>query len=374
MRALASLAALLLCAAPASAHRLDEHLQAAILDFAPERVTIELRLTPGTAVAEQVIAAIDTNRDGVLSGAERDAYGARLRGDLAVTIDGAAQPLQMVRATFPQLPELRTGMGGILLVFTTPLPRGARSLTLDNRHMADISAYLANSLVPRDPQIRITGQSRNLTQSHYTVQLAAGSGAGASHPGGDTMALLATFARHGVIHILGGYDHLLFLAALALGAATLWELVKTVTAFTIAHSFTLALAALKLVSLPAALVEPVIAASIIFVAVQNAAWPQSAQGAGRLAIAFIFGLFHGLGFAGGLLEQMHAFPAATALLAILGFSAGVELGNVAVLLPLCGIVRLAGHMPRRGLILRRAASAFVAMGGGWYLLLALGAI
>ena len=112
------------------------------------------------------------------------------------------------------------------------------------------------------------------------------------------------FIRHGILHILSGYDHLLFIAALALAVATLWDLVKVVSAFTLAHSLTLTLSVLNVVRLPEQIVEPMIAASIVLVALENVIGPQRGRGAGRLLVAFFFGLFHGLGFAGGLLSAM----------------------------------------------------------------------
>ena len=124
------------------------------------------------------------------------------------------------------------------------------------------------------------------------------------------------------------------MAALALGAASLWELFAVVTVFTVAHSLTLTLAVLGLVRIPPEVVEPLIAASIIFVAVQNLLGPGRARGATRLAATFAFGLVHGLGFAGGLLNVMHGMEQAAVALAIVGFSLGIEFGNQMVLLPL----------------------------------------
>ena len=92
---------------------------------------------------------------------------------------------------------------------------------------------------------------------------------------------------------------------------------KVVTAFTLAHTLTLTLAALNLVRLPERVVEPLIAASIVFVAVQNLFWPRRSRGWIRLGAAFFFGLFHGLGFAGGLLEAMQGMRGAVVLLAIM---------------------------------------------------------
>jgi hypothetical protein len=140
------------------------------------------------------------------------------------------------------------------------------------------------------------------------------------------------FVAMGVEHIVGGIDHLLFLAALLALARGLWPTVKIVTAFTVAHSVTLSLAALGLVNVPAAIVEPLIAASIVWVAVENLVAP---AGAGRRwIIAAVFGLVHGLGFASALTELDLSREAL--LRALIGFNVGVELGQlafVAVFLP-----------------------------------------
>ena len=142
----------------------------------------------------------------------------------------------------------------------------------------------------------------------------------------------------GVWHILSGYDHLLFISALVLAAASLWDLVKVVSAFTLSHTITLTLSVLNLVALSERIVEPMIAASICFVALQNVVWPRRCTGWSRLAIAFAFGLFHGLGFAGGLQEAMSGMPGTTLGAALGGFSAGVEAGHQVVVLPLFALM------------------------------------
>src|SRR5205085_2683763 len=116
----------------------------------------------------------------------------------------------------------------------------------------------------------------------------------------DGWQVIRDYCRHGLLHILTGYDHLLFVTALVLAVRSLWDLVKVITAFTAAHSITLTLSAFDLVRLPSRVVEPIIAASIVFVALQNVFWPEQTRGWTRLTVAFFFGLFHGLGFAGGL--------------------------------------------------------------------------
>lgn len=190
--------------------------------------------------------------------------------------------------------------------------------------------------------------------------------------------VLRDYFRHGLLHILTGYDHLLFVTALVLSVRSLWELVKVITAFTFAHSITLALSAFDLFRLSPPVVEPVIAGSIIFVALQNVFWPERTRGWTRLAVAFFFGLFHGLGFAGGLLEAMQGMASHALLLAILGFSAGVEAGHQVVVIPTFCALKLARGWRRdpaaseaRTLLISRWGSAAISLAGMVYLAAAL---
>jgi hypothetical protein len=141
------------------------------------------------------------------------------------------------------------------------------------------------------------------------------------------------FFRLGVEHILTGYDHLLFLAALLLRGGRLFSLFKIITAFTLAHSITLALAVLGVVSIPDRLVESVIAASIVWVALENVAFRRAPSQ--RWLVSFLFGLVHGFGFASALGPL--GLAAGHLALALLGFNLGVEAGQalvVACLLPI----------------------------------------
>jgi hydrogenase/urease accessory protein HupE len=175
-----------------------------------------------------------------------------------------------------------------------------------------------------------------------------------------------SFIAMGVEHILGGIDHLMFLLALLALARGLWTTVKIVTAFTIAHSITLSLAALGLVDVPARIVEPLIAASIVWVAVENLVAP---KGVGRRwLIAAGFGLVHGLGFASALTEL--DLSRAAMVRALVGFNLGVELGQLAfvlVILPPLAWASRPGRLPRLPQIL----SVLVAIAGGVWLVLRL---
>lgn len=196
--------------------------------------------------------------------------------------------------------------------------------------------------------------------------------------GDDRPRMFNEYFRHGVRHILQGYDHLLFITALVLATVTLWDLIKVVTAFTLAHTLTLTLSVLDLVRLPSSVVEPMVAASIVFVAMANVVWPRRKGGWLLLAAAFFFGLFHGLGFAGGLLEAMAGMPGLAVGLAIAGFSLGVELGHQIVVLPAFAGLRLLhslrGDEPgRTRLVLStiRLGSLLISVAGTVYLVAAL---
>ena len=143
-------------------------------------------------------------------------------------------------------------------------------------------------------------------------------------------AVAATYLRLGVEHILTGLDHLAFVLALVLLTPVWRRLWKTITAFTAAHSLTLALAATGVVRLPPPPVEATIALTIVFVAreVWLAQHGRPGSTAGRAwPVAFAFGLLHGLGFAGALAEV--GLPDADVPLALLTFNVGVELGQLA---------------------------------------------
>src|SRR5207245_9155781 len=149
---------------------------------------------------------------------------------------------------------------------------------------------------------------------------------------------MASFVLRGIGHILTGWDHLLFLLGLLLRGGGWLALAKIITAFTLAHSVTLALAALDIVVLPDRLVEAVIALSIAFVAAENLFFkPVVAR---RWLVSFCFGLVHGFGFSAALREL--GLSSHGLLLSLFGFNAGVEAGQalvVAVVLPLVVVLR-----------------------------------
>ena len=189
----------------------------------------------------------------------------------------------------------------------------------------------------------------------------------------DPSRSFPAYLNLGIHHILTGYDHLLVLAALALAAVRLADFFRLIATFTAAHSLTVTLSALNYVRLPPWFVEPFIAASIVFVAVQNLAAPRQARAHSRLLLAFGFGLVHGLGFAGGLNDSLGGLGGRGLALAILAFCLGGELGHLLVGLPFWSLIR-AGRAEFGEKFERRAfrtGSAAVALGGTYFLVAAL---
>ena len=136
------------------------------------------------------------------------------------------------------------------------------------------------------------------------------------------------FLKLGVEHILTGYDHLLFLFALMVVCRDLRSILSVITCFTIAHSITLGLATLDIVRLPGRIVEPMIAASIAYVGIENVFRGDSPKW--RCLIAFCFGLVHGLGFADALRELGINSGAFGIVVPLVGFNLGVEVGQLCV--------------------------------------------
>ena len=167
------LLALLAVPSAVFAHRDDQYLQATLVTIEPSSVRLQINLTPGVAVAEQVIALIDRDRDGAISKNEAAAYAEWLKRDLTLRVDGRKLELKLTASEYVAPEELRTGSGIIQIEFSaTPgsLAAGAHRLTLENRHLTTMSVYLINAVPPRVGSIRITRQKRNDNQSTGEIE------------------------------------------------------------------------------------------------------------------------------------------------------------------------------------------------------------
>jgi hydrogenase/urease accessory protein HupE len=271
-----------------------------------------------------------------------------------------------VRPAYLDLSEDRPGEFSVL--WKTPM-RGEMRLALDPvfsgpaelltpvaaRRTGDavVQTWRMRSDSLRGQTLRIGGLEATLTDALVRIAFADGSSwigrLTPQHPSAaipvrpSAWNVASTYCVLGVEHILLGIDHLLFVLALLLLTRGTWQLVKTVTAFTIAHSITLGLATLGIVDIPSKPVEAVIALSIVFVAAEILHARQGRAGvAARMPwiVAFAFGLLHGFGFAGALSEV--GLPEGQIPVSLLFFNLGVEVGQllfIAVVLALVAVVR-----------------------------------
>jgi HupE / UreJ protein len=304
---------------------------------------------------------------GVFAG-QASAHTGGITGSANITIDGNIARYALTLSDIPESPlydAMRLGQPGVVPDYQPLVKAIGEKLqfaTADGRCKPDKSSVQA----PSPTAISLVGSVEFVCPStitslkirddmpdalgtkHHTLALILWSGGSQQFAFGDdareTEVKLGkyndlpkgagSFFPLGVEHILIGYDHLLFLLMLILRGGKLIQLLKIVTGFTVAHSITLALAALDVVSLPGALVESVIALSIAYVAAENL-FPKFAASR-RWTVSFIFGLVHGFGFSSVLKEI--GLPKENLLLSLLNFNLGVEAGQAVIVLLLIPIL------------------------------------
>jgi hydrogenase/urease accessory protein HupE len=297
--------------------------------------------TPDVAIAVQTPRV--NVREGLLN---------LVRDSVHVTIDD--------RALAPVSDEIAIADGGAHVRLSYELP------------IADVSS--ANRLtIASDIPKRLARGHREL----LTVKNGRGSGTerlldAASEPVAIEVARpsgwvsrVSSFMALGIHHILTGYDHLVFLAGLILAATTVRQLLVALTAFTAAHSVSLALVVLAGVRAPSSIVEPLIAASIAWVGVENLL--RRRQGT-RWIVVFGFGLIHGFGFADALVELGFGTSVADIATALVSFNGGVEIGQLAAAVAMLPIVWLINARPAWQRRILPVCSLLIAFAGGYWLI------
>ena len=174
LRGIATTAAVaVLLSIDGEAHRLDEYLQAARLSLVREGAALELDLTPGVAVASEIIATIDRDADAAISPEEARAYGQAVMADVRLTLDGHPVDVRLDRVEIPSAADLRAGLGTIAVRASGSADRlgaGRHSLHFQNNHHPGGAAYLINALAPDDPAIRVVGQRRDPIQREGRIE------------------------------------------------------------------------------------------------------------------------------------------------------------------------------------------------------------
>ena len=362
-RAILLLALLLwLPAGPAAAHKPSD----AYLTLRLDGTTVEGQWDIALRDLEHAIG-LDADGDGAITWRElagrESAVAAYAVARLTVTEAGASCLLAPRRL----LVDEHTDGTYAVLQFTADCPAGAAAFAVDYRLFADLDPLHRGLLRVED---------RGLTRTAVLGPEAPGfTFARGTRPSLSGQAW--AYVQDGFRHILLGYDHVLFLLTLLLPAVVLradggWrpvgafapaalDVAKIVTAFTLAHSLTLALATLHLVDLPSRLVESAIAATIVLAALNNLHPVVTRR---MWLLAFGFGLVHGLGFAGALAAL--GLPRQAFLWSLLAFNLGIELGQLAIVvlfLPVAYVYRTAPLYPP--LVLRAGSCAIIGLGGFW---------
>ena len=320
---------------------------------------LEISLTMSLIAAE---ALLDPRPDPLLSPETFDQSAPRLKAGAAqlfkLTAETGALPLQSGAVYLTAEYDVE-----FLLVYPRP-PAGRLDITLTFlRKMAEDH----NTTVSILDEAGRTLDWEELTPDQPGLVLAIpGTKAAQKAPPAPAKPLFGGFFLLGIKHILTGYDHLLFLCGLLVVCHRLKTMVTIITCFTVAHSITLALAALGLVSVSGRIVEPLIAASIVFVGVENLL--RHSEPKARWALTAGFGLIHGFGFAGALIESGLGANGAPLLVPLFAFNLGVETGQLAVaaiFVPVLWQLRKWPPFARQGTTI---ISALVALAGAFWLL------
>jgi hydrogenase/urease accessory protein HupE len=283
--------------------------------------SLEATLTLAVKDAAQV-AELDEDHDGTVSQVEFDQGQSQLEATVArqlfIAADGKVANAQSVRSQLDGNNNVKVRLNFQIGAFSSLEIQSKiiASLPLGHRQYLDIQNSTGETLFER---------LLSATADRATVEMpVAHSSIGAF----EAVRSFTNFLCLGVKHILTGYDHLLFLFGLLLMARGFFSSLGIITSFTIAHSITLAVATLHLVQIPSRIVEPLIAASIVFVGIENLL--RGDIPTARRMVAFGFGLIHGFGFASALREAGIASGTGGILLPLFSFNLGVELGQIMV--------------------------------------------
>ena len=340
------LAAFFLATSAAHAHRVNE----TYIYFNVTETSLSGRFEAMSTDLEELLS-LDRDGDGIVSDqelqAEKEAIFQYFADRLSVSIDGNANPISQ-----EQLTSFKSAVGTFVQIwFSVPgISLVPDTIEVDYRPLSDALGRSHTGYVLIESNKR-TGLSENESEISLIFN-ASGAPQTLFLAGGPWYQIIPDFIVHGVWHIWIGFDHVLFLILLLLPSVmivtnnrwlplssfrpAIWNVVKIVTVFTVSHSVTLTLAALGVVQLPVSMVESIIALSIIAVAVMHF-FPDTHRY--MLATVFIFGLFHGFGFANVLAPL--GLDLTNRLIGVAAFNIGVELGQLAIVFAVFPLLWLA---------------------------------
>lgn len=335
---------------PARAH--DPGMTVATVIAEEREILIELSIKGSDLERAAGVALLDSSGyvdPGRLAGSAA-AIRTHLLDTAAVAADSRVCPLEVV--------ELAANEDGVLAFLKAPCGTAEAGLSYRSRLLQEANPGTIQHVVLLKGDDAIPAA---LTRERNRLEIQA--------PLGLT-EVAARYLASGAEHIFVGYDHIAFLLALLLWARGVWAVVKVVTAFTLSHSITLSLAALEVVSLPDGLVEPLIAASVVAVALENFLDRRVER---RWRVAFFLGFIHGFGFAGALRD--FGLPQDALLVALAFFNIGVEIGQIAMVVfvvpLLLAVDRLTAREPavpaRRPALVYAVSFPIAGLGSYWFI-------
>ena len=158
-----------------AAHRLDEYLQATLIGVTRDGIDVEIHLTPGVGMLPVFMAVIDQDRDGRISPEEERAYAGRVSREVELRVDGVPAPLSLIESNFPPLEAMWEGLGIIRMKLRTA--RTGHELRFENRHLPQVSVYLANCLAAPSDGLVVGRQERDEAQRSIEFEYSFGADA-----------------------------------------------------------------------------------------------------------------------------------------------------------------------------------------------------
>ena len=341
-----------------SARGHDPGLSTAALKIFPDRLEAEVIFARADIEA---LVPLDANHDGQLSTGEWESAGPQLE-TLARRALNVVMNADAIAVTEPRFHLDENNNFHIAGTFPA---QGAKAFTVESPLIKELPRGHRQFISLFDDQ-DVTLTEALLSAEHDVIELDVPTRPAEGIQPPTRTATSGEFFVMGVEHILTGYDHLLFLFGLLIAMSQFRATVWVITCFTLAHSATLALAAFDVVRVSGGFVEPLIAATIIYVGAENLLRSEGPTGRWRLTL--IFGLVHGLGFATDLKEKLAGMVGAKIAVPLVSFNLGVELGQMAVaslVLPLIWWLRTEPAFVRRSV---PVCSALVVLAGTWWLL------
>ena len=348
---------------PASAHNSSKGISAIKFKLLPDKIEVQAAISFSDV---DLLYKLDKNADDSIASEEIVAVLKQLESfpvnEIESSVDGfTGKPLD-IKATLQESNfEVHWNYTGALTSTLKMRSPVMRKLTPDHQQFVTVTDAADQTVIEKILKV-------DDTDFQYTLPTAAAKAETTANTSTSKWQIFKSFLVTGIEHILYDEntkvtDHILFLLALLVICERFRDIVKIITSFTIAHSLTLALATLELVPTPKRIIEPLIAATIVYVGIENLLKLKTLRW--RWIVTFLFGLIHGFGFASSLKEQIGQ---GSLIVPLISFNLGVEFGQIliaAIVLPLFWQVK---KIPSVGPRWVPICSCGVVIAGTWWLL------